>query len=84
MARAVCVSLELDEAPGEGGCIPVWPDNCKFAGGTTLPATTQGGRRDGVTFRYDGTNWLEIGRALGRGLKVRQEGRPSRSRSRTC
>lgn len=46
-----------------GGRTYVWPTNCKFAGGSA-PSDTTANKRSSVTFRYDGTNWQEIGRAV--------------------
>ena len=52
---------------GAGGHTYTWPANCKFAGAAVPPPDLTAGRRDSVTFRYDGTNWLEVSRALGVG-----------------
>lgn len=41
-----------------------WPSNCKFAGGAAPTASTTASYRDNVTFRYDGTNWIEIARSV--------------------
>lgn len=42
-----------------------WPTTCKFAGGAAPVASILAGARDRVMFEYDGTNWLEISRAVG-------------------
>lgn len=41
-----------------------WPANCKFAGGAAPTASVTATHRDSVTFRFDGTNWQETGRAV--------------------
>lgn len=46
-----------------GGFTYAWPTNCKFAGGAA-PADTTASKQTSVTFRYDGTNWQEISRAV--------------------
>jgi hypothetical protein len=52
---------------GTGSRTYVWPTNCKFAGAAAPTATTTANRRDSVSFRFDGTNWLETSRAVGVG-----------------
>jgi len=49
---------------GTGTRTYVWPANCKFAGGAAPAASTLANYSDSVTFRYDGTNWREISRAV--------------------
>jgi Pectate lyase superfamily protein len=41
----------------------VWPANCKFAGGSA-PSDTTANTRTSVTFTYNGTNWIEVSRAV--------------------
>lgn len=41
-----------------------YPTICKFAGGTAGSATTTTGYRDRYEFLYDGTNLIEVARAL--------------------
>lgn len=45
-----------------GGRTYAWPANCKFAA-STAPNDTTASKRSTVTFRYDGANWQELGRA---------------------
>lgn len=60
--------LTIEWIQGAGGSHTyVWPTNCKFAGETAPTPSTTAGLRDSVTFRYDGTNWIEVGRAVGVG-----------------
>ena len=48
-----------------GGRSYVWPTACKFAGGVTPVASTAANAVDCVRFRFDGTYWREISRAMG-------------------
>jgi hypothetical protein len=50
---------------GTGSRTYAWPANCKFAGGAAPAASVTANYKDSVTFRYDGTNWTEISRAVG-------------------
>ena len=48
---------------GAGGRTYSWPANCRFAGGTA-PSDTTASTRTTVSFEYDGSNWLELSRAV--------------------
>jgi hypothetical protein len=48
-----------------GGRTYTWPAVCKFNGGTAPTASTTAGYIDTVRFRFDGTNWNELSRAIG-------------------
>lgn len=58
--------ITIDWIQGAGGSHTyAWPTNCKFAAGSSPAASTSAGVHDQVTFRFDGTNWYEIARAIG-------------------
>jgi hypothetical protein len=46
-----------------GGRTVSWPTNCKFAGGSA-PSSTTASKATSATFEYDGTNWIEVCRAV--------------------
>jgi hypothetical protein len=47
-----------------GGRTYAWPTGLKFAGGAAPTASTNAFYRDVVTFTYDGSFWVEAGRAV--------------------
>jgi hypothetical protein len=49
---------------GAGSFTVTWPTNFRWAANTAPTLTTTSGRQDNFTFRYDGTNWVELGRVL--------------------
>lgn len=50
---------------GTGGRSYVWPANVIWTQGSAPTATRKANSSDLVTFIYDGTNWVELGRVLG-------------------
>jgi hypothetical protein len=48
---------------GTGSRTVTWPSNFKKAGGS-LTLSTAAGAKDLITARWDGTNWVEVSRAL--------------------
>jgi parallel beta-helix repeat protein len=54
--------LELTQ-DGTGSRTATWPSNFKKAGGT-LTLTVTAGATDVITARWNGTNWVEVSRAL--------------------
>jgi parallel beta-helix repeat protein len=54
--------LELTQ-DGTGSRTVTWPSNFKKAGGS-LTLSTAAGAKDVITMRWDGTNWVEVSRAL--------------------
>lgn len=63
-ARGAEMTISWIQGAG-GSHTYAWPANCKFAGGAAPVASTTAGYEDNVTFRYDGTNWLELSRSVG-------------------
>jgi hypothetical protein len=61
-AKGDLLTLELTQ-DGTGSRTATWPSNFKKAGGT-LTLTTTAGVTDVITARWDGTNWVEVSRAL--------------------
>jgi hypothetical protein len=57
------MTLELTQ-DGTGGRTITWPSGFKRAGGS-LTLSTAAGAIDTVTMRWNGTNWVEVSRALG-------------------
>lgn len=56
------LTLELIQ-DGTGSRTVTWPSNFKKAGGT-LTLSTAAAAKDTISMRWDGTNWVETGRAL--------------------
>jgi hypothetical protein len=48
----------------KGGHTYAWPSNWKFANGAAPTPSTTAGYTDSVTAFFDGTNWIEVSRAL--------------------
>lgn len=62
LVRGSVMTLRLVQ-DGTGSRTITWPSNFKKAGGT-LTLSTAAGAIDTITAEYDGTNWVEISRAL--------------------
>ena len=59
--QEIVVELRQDAT---GSRTITWPSNVKKAGGS-LVLSTPAGAVDIVTFRWDGTNWIEVSRSMG-------------------